>query len=91
MPGKLEPGFATGNAGHIKETLAYCEGRNYRAEGTSTNRPQTANPHAEGGLVLSEAAIAWDAGWKQVDDVADGVTFVGESYSCAACGVVLGI
>jgi len=48
MPGKQCTGSAYNNAGHFRDSIAYCEGIAYRASGTALSKPITANPHVFG-------------------------------------------
>jgi hypothetical protein len=53
MAGKLCTGQQDGNAGNVRNSVAFCEGLNARIASNSTT-----NPHESG----SEAADAWDRG-----------------------------
>lgn len=70
MAGKLCFGsdYNNAGAGHIRSSVAFCEGVAYRASGTALAAPKTDNPHVSG----SEAADAWDAGWDAADADAGG-------------------
>lgn len=67
MAGQLCSGSALKNA-KVKDSKAYCEGMQWRAQGTALAYPVTDNPHA----VESDAYTAWAAGWTFADDAAGG-------------------
>lgn len=83
MAGKLCFGASVNNAGNLKNSKAFCEGRFYRSRGTAASFPVTGNPHEIG----SESSDAWVLGW---DAAQAGVgTYVSESGCCAALGDII--
>ena len=83
MAGKLCFGEVRNNAGSIKDSKAFCEGRFYRGQGTAIAFPITGNPHEAG----SDSAISWDLGWTDVN--AQAGSYADEVGCCAAVGDVL--
>lgn len=83
MPGKLCFGETLNNAGELRSSKAFCEGRDYRAQGTAIAFPKNSNPHE----ATSEAATAWDLGWDNAE--AGAGTYVGITGCCSALGNVL--
>lgn len=77
--GNLCDGVATNHQKQLKNSRAYCEGVDYRFEGTAAQRPITGNP--EDGIG-SEAEAAWDAGW--TDAHGDGLGANGTVEPCSA-------
>jgi len=84
MSGKLCTGAPTNNADLIKESRAYCEAIQYRAQGTGAAFPLSGNPHESG----SDAANAWNQGWLLANGSA-GTTVDPTSAPC--CAVPQGI
>lgn len=86
MPGKLCTGTPRANAGAgtLRNSKAYCEGMQYRSEGTEVGKPDTDNPHSDG----SEAATAWYAGWDFANFAAGGAIDTSETC-CQVTGTIL--
>ncbi len=82
MAGKNCTGVQNNNSANLKNSRAFCEGREYRGKGTAATHPSTDNPHEVG----SEANFAWATGWQFVETAAG--TYVGVFGCCSAIGNV---
>ena len=82
MSGKICTGTATNNAGpaNLRESKAFCEGMQFRSEGTAVQKPITGNPFDGDG---SEAETAWDAGWTVANSAAGGTISVANQACCS--------
>ena len=80
MAGKLCTGSRDNNAGNLKNSRAFCEGRTARGAGALID----GSPHEAG----SEADKAWNHGWFMVDQVSP--SYVDEFACCSAVGDVTG-
>lgn len=85
MSGKLCFGsnYANAGAGHLQSSKAFCEGMQYRADGTAALKPKASNPLPSS----SEAAGAWDRGWDFADDEAGG-TIDTSATCCQITGTI---
>ncbi len=72
-------GALTNNSDLMKESRAFCEGLQYRAQGTAGNFPQSGNPHASG----SDAANSWSNGWFTAGSAAGTVIDPATAPCCA--------
>ncbi len=72
-------GNQTGNSDLMRESRAFCEGLQYRAQGTAAAFPQTDNPHGP----TSDAYFTWLTGWTVANDAA-GDTIEPSAAPCCA-------
>jgi len=85
MAGKFCTGVVTNNNFLPKESKAYCEGMQWRMQGTALQFPITDNPH----LADSPAAITWGLGWIVADNAAPGAITPSDAPCCAVPNVVV--
>ena len=87
MSGKLCTGGATNNAGaaRISQSKAFCEGIEFRAQGTAIAFPITGNPHPAG----SPDNTSWAAGWLAADASAGGTMDGADAPCCAVDGLAI--
>lgn len=78
MP-KLCNGQSNNQAVNIRNSKSFCEGLQFRSQGTAIAFPITGNPHEAG----SEDADAWDRGWT-VTEAAAGGTVAATAATCCA-------
>lgn len=85
MAGKLCFGsvYANAGAGHLQSSKAFCEGMQYRSEGTAVEQPKIDNPLQAG----SEASLAWALGWDFAEAAAGG-TISTKATCCQITGII---
>ena len=88
MAGKICVGSATNNSGasNLRSSKAFCEGLNWRAQGTAAAYPITDNPFDGDG---SEAEAAWDAGWTVANGAAGGTITASDAPCCAVTAATI--
>jgi hypothetical protein len=81
MPGKLCTGAPTNNAGAglLSQSKAFCEGVQYRSQGTALEYPITNNPF----LLGSPDSDSWIDGWLVTNGAAASTVDPADAPCCA--------
>lgn len=90
MPGKLCNGFLEANmgAGRLSTSKAFCEGIQYRSEGTALEKPSADNPHAPVDIYNPDFD-SWHEGWSVANDAAGGAMSKDAAPCCATPQTVI--
>lgn len=85
MSGKLDNGVYEQTA-DVLLSKAFCEGMQYRTQGTAVAYPITGCPHL---AADAEAYASWRAGWTVANGAAGGALTESEASCCALVGTAV--